>query len=57
MGLSSRFSIELIDLVLQYLTQLTSVEKVQTILSVYHSHEVATDIFCIIQKNTSGNLE
>ena len=56
MGLSSRFSIELIDLVLQYLTQLTSVEKVQTILSVY-SHEIATDIFCIIQKNTSGNLE
>ena len=47
-GLSSRFAIELIDLVLQYLTQLTSVEKVQTILPVY-SYEIATDIFCIIQ--------
>ena len=56
MGLSSRFSIELIDLVLQHLRKLTSVEKVQTILPVY-SHEIATDIFCIIQKNTSGNLE
>ena len=55
-GLSSGFPIELIDLVLQHLTQLTSVEKVETILPVY-SHEIATDIFCIIQKNTSGNFE
>ena len=45
MGLSSGFSIELIDLVLQHLTQLTSVEKVETILPVY-SHEIATYIFC-----------
>ena len=55
-GLSSGFPIELIDLVLQHLTQLTSVEKVETILPVY-SHEIATDIFCIIQKNTCGNFE
>ena len=46
MGLSSGFSIELIDLVLQHLTQLTSVEKVETILPVY-SHEIATDILCL----------
>ena len=55
-GLSSGFAIELIDLVLQNLPQLTSVEKVGTILPVC-SHEIATDIFCIIQKNTSGSLE
>lgn len=33
-GLSSGFPIELIDLVMQHLTQLTSVEKVKTILPV-----------------------
>ena len=55
-GFSSGFSIELIYLVLQHLTQLPSVEKVETILPVY-SHEIATDIFCVIQKNTPGNLE
>ena len=54
-GLSSGFPIKLIELVLQHLTQLTSVEKVETILPVY-SHEIATDIFCIIQKNTCGNF-
>ena len=55
-SLSSGFAIELIDLTLQHLAQLTSVEKVQAILPVY-SQEIATDIFHIIQKNTSGNLE
>ncbi|KAM7450056.1 hypothetical protein ABFA07_002162 [Porites harrisoni] len=51
-ALSSGFSINLIDLVLQHLPKLTSVEKVEEILPVYSS-KIATDIFCIIQKHTS----
>ena len=52
-GLSSGFSIALIDLALQHLPELTSVEKVEAILPVY-SQEIASEIFCIIQKHTSG---
>ena len=53
-GLSCGFSIELIDLVLTHLSQLSSVEMVETILPVY-SHKIATNIFHVIQKNTPGN--
>ena len=55
-GLSSGFPIELIDLVMQHLTQLSSVEKVKTISPIY-SHEIASEIFFIIQENSSGNMD
>ena len=51
-ALSSGFSINLIDLVLQHLPELASVEKVEKIVPVYSS-KIAREIFCIIQKHTS----
>ena len=51
-ALSSGFPIDLIDLVLQHLAELTSVEKVEKIVPVYSS-KIAREIFCIIQKHTS----
>ncbi|XP_078363686.1 uncharacterized protein LOC144647866 [Oculina patagonica] len=52
-GLCSGFPIKLITMILQHLTELTSVEKVEAILPVY-SKEIAKDIFCIIQKQITG---
>ena len=51
-ALSSGFSINVIDLVLQHLPELASVEKVEKIVPVYNS-KIAREIFCIIQKHTS----
>lgn len=49
-ALSSGFSIQLIDLTLQRLPELTSVKKVKTNLPVY-SNEIAARLFSIIQKH------
>ena len=51
-ALSSGFSINVIELVLQHLPELASVEKVEKLVPVYSS-KFAREIFCIIQKHTS----
>ena len=50
--LSNRFPIKLIDLTMEHLPELHSVEKVKTILPLY-SDDIASALFSIIKKHTS----
>ena len=49
-ALSSGFPIELIDLTIQHLSELNSLEKVKAILPVYKEN-ISTSLFSLIQKH------
>ena len=51
-SLSNGFPIKLIDLTMEHLPELHSVEKVKTILPLY-SDDIASALFSIIKKHTS----